>query len=176
MRIKPLLLPQAFERFGRRGKTTILDLGAPSPETVNFFNRFRCQVYFVDLLGWASDASDDPGLDIPEGVFLDICLFWDTLNYLDAPALRRVAAKLAMHIDAETRGHGFVAFSPAKPFSRCRFRIEDAHHVLAEPDPDAALRGHTWKDIEDAMWPWVRGTTSLMLGNRQEILLTKDRQ
>ena len=175
MRITPLLLPQAFDRVDRQKKTTILDLGAPSPQTVNFFNRFRCQVYFADLLEWAGDASDDPELDIPEGVTLDICLFWDTLNHLDAPALHRVAAKLAMHIDTETRGHGFVAFSPATSFSCCRFRIEDLHNVLAEPDQDAASRGHTWKDIEDAMWPWVCGSTSLMQGNRQELLLTKDR-
>ena len=175
MRIAPLLLPKAFERVDRQQKTTILDLGSPSPQTVSFFNRFRCQVYFANLLEWpAGEASDEPELDIPDGVRFDICLFWDTLNYLDAPVLRRVATKLAIHIDTGTRGHGFLAFSPATSFSRCRFRIEDSHNLLAEPDLDAASRGHTWKDIEDAMWPWVCGATSLMQGNRQELLLTKD--
>lgn len=176
MRITPLLLPQAFEHVDRVEKTTILDLGSPSPQTVSYFNRFRCQVYFADILERsAPEASHDLELDIPDGVRFDICLFWDTLSYLEVPALGNVVARLAAHIDTETRGHGFVAFSPATSFCCCRFRIEDSHSLVAEPDPDAGSLGHTWKDIEDAMWPWVRGATSLMQDNRQELLLTKER-
>lgn len=175
MRFAPLLLPKALERVDRYEKTTIMDLGSPSPETVSYYNRFRCQVYFADLVEQAAgETFEEPELDIPDGVRFDICLFWDTLSYLDAPILRKVAAKLATHIDTETRGHGFVAFSPASSFSCCRFRIEDTQCLLAEPDPAAASRGHTWKDIQDAMWPWVCGATSLMQGNRQELLLTKE--
>ena len=153
MRIAPMLLPKALECVDRYEKTTILDLGSPSPQTVSYFNRFRCQVYFADLVEQvAGDAFDEPELDIPEGVRFDICLFWDTLSYVDAPALRKVAARLATHIDTETRGHGFVAFSPASSFSCCRFRIEDTHQPargagLRSRFPRTHLEGHRGCDV-----------------------------
>ncbi len=176
MRTSLSLLPRAFESVQSERKFTILDLGSPTPESVRFFNRFRCSIYFADVLGHGDDDPDSelPGFDFPSDLRFDICLFWDVLNYLDVATLHDMVLRLDRHVDGNTRGHGFLAFSRAVSFSGSRFGIEEFDRVVEEPDPQPVPHIHTWRDIEDAVWPWVRRTTSLMQGNRQEVLLTKE--
>ena len=83
MRMSSALLPRAFERVGRERKFTVLDLGSPTPQSVRFFNQFSCRVYFAGLLDEDGEEGLGTGLDFPDDVRFDVCLFWDVLNYLN---------------------------------------------------------------------------------------------
>jgi len=176
MRHTSSLLPQALSCIGSEQKFTVLDLGPPSPASVRFFNRFRCRLYFADLLDHADDEPEDIGsrLDFPSDTRFDVCLFWDVLNYLDGDAVRAVTASLTGHLDENSRGHAFLAFSRVAPFSGYRFGIEEVDLVVGEPDPLPVPHVQTWKNIEDLMWPWIPSSTTLMQDNRQELLLLKE--
>ena len=50
-------------------------------------------------------------LNFKVGTLIDVCLFWDFLNYLNRPALRAFSAALKPYVHAGTRAHGFSVLS-----------------------------------------------------------------
>ena len=171
MRMSSALLPRAFERVGRERKFTVLDLGAATPESVRFFNQFSCRVYFAGLL--EDDGEGDPatGLDFPSDARFDVCLFWDVLNYVSAQTLELVSEAVTARLNTDCRGHAFVAFSQAAPYSGMRFRIDTLEELMVEPDPGRVPHVRTWKDLEGKLWPFTNAAATLLQGNRQELLL-----
>ena len=173
MMMSSSLLPRVFESVGPGKKFTVLDLGSTTPQSVRFFNQFSCRVYFADLLDEDSDhAGDDVfGFEFPSHVRFDVCLFWDVLNYLDEDALNRVAKVVTGRLNQGCHGHAFLAFTQAVPFSGLSFGIEAVDRLVAEPDPHPVPHAHTWKDLETMMWPFTSAASTLLQGNRQELLL-----
>ncbi len=163
---------------------TVLDVGAGTPESVRFFGRFQCSIYFADLYGETGGAAEPRQscgpqetmfgriLDLPSDVNFDICLFWDFLNYLNVPLLRDLGMTLRRHVDAETRAHAFVAFSKALPFSGQHFGLEDSRRLIvranSEPLPS---QPHTHTAIARMFWPFQVNRAVLLGENRQELLL-----
>ena len=171
MRMSSALLPRAFERVGRERKFTVLDLGSPTPASVRFFNQFSCRVYYASLLEDHGEEDHPVGLNLPGDVRFDVCLFWDVLNYLNGETLETVSEMVTERLNTDCRGHAFVAFSQAVPYSGMKFGIEDFDKLLVEPDPQAVPHVHTWKDLEAALWPFTNAAATLLQGNRQELLL-----
>ena len=179
----PQLLPSVFEGIDAGRSLTVLDVGAGMPESVRFFSRYRCRLYFVDLFGETGYATGQQGrrrpretlfgrfLDFPNGTSFDICLFWDFLNYLANPLLRDFAQTLRRYVHDDTRAHAFGAFSNALPFSSLRFGIEDVDRLTARPHPVPAEHPHTRKHVADALWPFSVKRAALLEQNRQELLL-----
>ncbi len=168
MRISSALLPRAFERVGRGRKFTVLDLDSPSPQSVRFFNQFSCCVYFAGLL----DTDDGHnGLDFPSDVRFDVCLFWDVLNYLDGDRLHHVLEVVTERLNGDCRGHAFLGFSQAVPFAGFKYAIEALDRLAIKRDTAAVPYVHTWKDVENSMWPFANAAATLLQDNRQELLL-----
>ena len=71
---------------------------------MEFFSRFRCKLYFIDLfddlpaLTACEDDTPSPlqlfseSLQFPSSTRFDLCLFWDFMCYLDDPALTQGVA------------------------------------------------------------------------------------
>ena len=171
MRMSSALLPRAFELVGRERKFTVLDLGSPTPQSVRFFNQFRCRVYFAGLLDADGEEGEADGLDLPADVGFDVCLFWDVLNYLDRENLERVAGVVTDRLNDDCRGHAFLAFSQAVPYKGLRFGIDSVDKLVVEPNPGVVPHVHTWKDLETMLWPFTNASATLLRENRQELLL-----
>lgn len=169
MRMSSALLPRAFEGVGPERKFTVLDLGSPTPESVRFFNKFSCRVHYIGLPD--EDGEHPTGLDFPNDVRFDVCLFWDVLNYLGGETLEQVSRVVTQHLNRNCRAHAFVAFSRAVPFTGMRFGIETLDNLVVEPDPDPVPHVQTWKHLETLLWPFTNAAATLLQGNRQELLL-----
>ncbi len=179
----PQLLHLAFEGIDASRSLTVLDIGAGMPESVRFFSRYRCRLYFVDLFGETGFASDRRGrrrpretlfgrfLDFPRDTSFDICLFWDFLNYLTNPLLRDFAQTLRHYVHDDTRAHAFAAFSNALPFVGLRFGLEDTDRLTTRPLAVEVPHPHTRKHIADSLWPFSVARAALLEQNRQELLL-----
>lgn len=171
MRMSSALLPRAFELVGRGRKFTVLDLGSPTPPSIRFFNQFSCQVYFAGLLDADGDEDDGNGLDLPNDIRFDVCLFWDVLNYLNGENLERVARVVTDRLNDDCRGHAFFAFSQSVPYKGLTFGIESVDKLVVERDPGQVPHVRTWKDLEATLWPFTNAAATLLQGNRQELLL-----
>ena len=174
MRMSSALLPRAFERVGRGRKFTVLDLGSPTPHSVRFFNQFRCRVHFAGIL----DDEDDLAcsLDFASDVRFDVCLFWDILNYFESKTLEFVLRTVTEHLNDDCRAHAFLAFSQSVPYGGLRFGIESTDVLVVKRDTNAVPHVHTWKDVEAALWPFTNAASTLLQGNRQELLLVNHSQ
>ena len=120
LKLQSKLFTSLFEGIDKSRRLIVLDVGTAVPDTVEFFGNFRCRLHFADLFtapivhnqqNNTSEAALEKQfsrlLDFPEGTKFDVCMFWDFLNYLDAPALRAFNKALSPYIDRNTRGHGF---------------------------------------------------------------------
>lgn len=103
------------------GRLTVLHVGPALPETVEFFSRFRCKLFFIDLFSALPivEVEDGPSLeqqftallDLPEGTRLDICLFWDVFNFLGSEAIAAFLSALTPYLHAESAAHVFAVYN-----------------------------------------------------------------
>ena len=146
------LLPYLFEHVDEEQRLTVLHIGPALPETVNFFSRFRCRLIFADLFAELPiDPDDDPArpltdrfselLAIPEGQTIDICLFWDLFNFLDATAIKALVAALQPHLHPGTRAHGFALHNVRTADTAQAFAISNPGELTIRPR-DRGLPGY----------------------------------
>jgi hypothetical protein len=120
------LLSSLFENIDNEQRLTVLHMGPALPETVEFFSRFRCKLYFVDLfseLPIAIAQEEDPPqeqvfselLNFQPNVEFDVCLFWDLFNFLDSEAIAAFLHVLQPHLHADTVAHGFAVHNLKSP-------------------------------------------------------------
>ncbi|MFK8050190.1 MAG: hypothetical protein AB8B81_17310 [Halioglobus sp.] len=115
------LLSSLFEHCDMDSCLTVLHVGPALPETVEFFSRFRCKLFFVDLFSVLPFTETEGGptleeqfstlLDLPDGVSLDICLFWDVFNFLGSDAIAAFLHALTPHLHAESVAHVFAVYN-----------------------------------------------------------------
>jgi hypothetical protein len=112
------LLASLFDTIDEDRRLTVLHIGTALPETVDFFSRYRCKLYFVDLFSELPFVDDEDSgsslqrqfaqlLDFPEGTLFDICLFWDLFSYLDSASIAALLTTLRPHLHPGSRAHGF---------------------------------------------------------------------
>lgn len=178
------LLPLVFEDVESQPRLNILDIGAATAESVQFFGRYRCRLQFADLFGETGYRREhqrrrrphetvfDRVFDFPTGTMFDVCLFWDFLNYLDTGLLRDLAQTLRRHVHEGTRAHAFVPFSNALPFAGMRFGLARADQLTVKNDPPPPPpHPHTNKVIAGSFWPFAVTRATLLEENRQELLM-----
>lgn len=158
-----LLLPLLLERFDPEQPLTVLDVGDGVGETVEFFSRFRCRLYFTGMLG-APDLAAAPDEDVedyfeevftglcdfPADTRFDVCLMWDFLNYLPVPALRAFSRVLSPFLHRQSHGHGFGAFKATAPaMSRgssdvaLQYGVYDVDKLVVRPRLHGASPGYS---------------------------------
>ena len=138
------LLPYLFEHVDEEQRLTVLHIGPALPETVNFFSRFRCRLIFADLFAELPiDPDDDPELPltdrisrmlaIPDGQTVDICLFWDLFNFLDAATISALVTALRPHLHPGTRAHGFALHNVRTADTAQAFAIDGPQELVIRP-------------------------------------------
>ncbi len=142
------------------GHGTLLDLGPVWQTTVSFFIERGFKVYTEDLLlAWKEylKAEEDRLRRLPSGeeepvvapaeraeAFLHGCLqypeqafdgvlAWDLLDYLDAPLVSRVVARLTDLV--RDGGVVLAVFHSRKPEGFCRYRVVDGQNLELLPAP-----------------------------------------
>lgn len=187
------LLPLLLERLQEGRPLTVLDVGQGVGETVSFFSQYRCRLHFAGLFEVMEQAGppeegadryyDDllvRALRFPPDTRFDICLLWDFLNYLPAPALRAFSAALRPYLHRDTVGHGFGSFQTSTQYVPGTGKGGAVAYGVAAPDrltarPRAGGQGpghpHSRRVLADSLtcFEIVRGT--LLKQGTMELLL-----
>lgn len=146
------LLPSLFENLDTSRLVSVLDAGPAISETVRFFGQFRCRMHIANLYSepLVRDQQDDlteqemkaafrDALNFQVGTLVDVCLFWDFLNYLSRPALRAFSAALAPYIHSGTRGHGFSVLSVETPLRNQQYGVVEPEVLSVRQSTQAQL-------------------------------------
>ncbi len=182
------LLPRLFERVDEEARLTVLNIGPALPETVGFFSGFRCRLYFADLFGELplevpEELAGCPGehlentlraaLALPAGTQVDICLFWDLFNFLDADALTALNAVLRPHLHESTVGHAFSVHNASTAQSGHLYGINgiDELQVRQRPAPIPGYAPHTQSQLKSLLKGWRIERSLLLSDKRLELLL-----
>lgn len=141
------LLPQLFDGIdGSDDGITVLDAGAGSPSTLDFFAQFRCRVFFLDLfdLEIAQPANEPVSeeqafetfshvLRDYQNTLFDVCLFWDFLNRLDAPVMQGFSNALRPYLYSKTKGYGVCHLLTGKDKKNITYRLRDMTQLQVLP-------------------------------------------
>jgi hypothetical protein len=180
------LFASLFRNMDKGRRLTVLDVGAASPGTVDFFSQFKCRVHFRDfyseplvrdheLVGNEQDmgAQFRELIDFPDGTKFDICLFWDFLNYLNAPALRAFSAVLRPYIRHGTLGHGFGVHTADTRLKNQRFSLagSSGFHVSDRRDAQPSYFARPQAELYDLLGYLDIDRGVLLPDGKVEILL-----
>lgn len=174
------------ERLKRNPGSAVLELGAPSTESLAFLAKNGHDVEVVDLYhssgparsgalrGFLPAASQLP---LPEGEALfDVILMWDLLHYIDAADRRHFGNRLAVLARPGAIVFAFASSSREIPSAPIHFRIEAADRLryggLASGDrlPPPRLGA---RDVEQAMTSFTGERIFQLRNGFQEILLER---
>lgn len=174
------------ERLMRRPGSTVLELGAPSTESLAFLARNSHDVEVVDLYhstgptraatlrGLLPPASQLP---LPEGEGrFDVILLWDLLHYIDPAERRQFGVRLATLAKSGALIFVFASSSKEIPSSPIHFRIEAADRLRYGitgndklPPPRLGAR-----DVEQAMVSFTAERIFQLRNGFQEIVLERN--
>ena len=114
------LLPLLLETIEDRDHVNVLDASGGSQGTVDLFSGRRARIHFLDLCSCPLVVHPPEKIDIaqataeflrylnlPDDLVFDVCLFWDSLHYLDTAVLDGLSRALMPHFDERTIGYGF---------------------------------------------------------------------
>ncbi len=122
-------------------KARVLDLGAPSAASFNFFKAQNCHIRFENLNDFLSSAIKeqllwdslafikalDNYLDLlHENDHFDVILSWDIFCYLDEGATRYLSKRLAMHCKPTSKIHMVRYWGNVYPALPCEFHMLSA--------------------------------------------------
>lgn len=162
------LMPDILERIADASPLMVLDVGFASPETVNHFGDRRCRLHFcglpdalatppvlkapaqktarvVDeaarqdelLAAWRERFRSV--LAFPEDTRFDLCLFWDSFNYMDDLALKAFFEVLHPFIRKESLAHGFIQLKEDNKVANREYGIHDKEQIAMRPGRHSAL-------------------------------------
>ena len=154
------LLPTLFDDFDSSDESiAVLDVGAGSPGTLDFFAQFRCRVFFLDLfdLEIAQPANDTVSekhafetfssvLRDYHGTLFNICLFWDFLNRLDAAVMRGFSNALRPYLYSESKGYGVCHLLNDEQKKNTTYRLRDMTQLEVLPSQTATT--NPWSHSE----------------------------
>ena len=141
-----------FDNIDEEQRLTVLHIGPALPETVDFFSRYRCKLYFVDLFGELPIVNNEDLdvclkqvfldlLDFPQGIKFDICLFWDLFNFLDSEAISAFLSVLRPHLHPDSVAHGFAVHNLKSPQGDQLYGIKELN-ALNIRSREAVLPGY----------------------------------
>ncbi len=181
------LFSSLFERRDESDHLTVFDIGPATPETVSFFSQFKCRLIFADLfsepLPQKADDEEESDeafqarftalLNLPAGTQLDICLFWDFLNYLERDSLAAFSAALQPYIHKDTRAHGFGVINSRTTLDNCQYGIQSSDTLSSRPRAEQQLPyyPHPQQELNQALECFNISKGVLMTDGRLEILL-----
>jgi hypothetical protein len=175
------------ERLLRRPGSPVLELGAPSTESLAFLAKNGHDVEVVDLYHSSLPArtSSPRGLlppasqlPLPEGeARFEVILMWDLLHYLDPADRRPFGARLAALAKPGAMVFALAASSREIPAAPIHFRIEAADRLRyaglfsGEKLPPPRLGA---RDVEQAMLSFSAERIFQLRNGFQEIVLERN--
>lgn len=180
------LLPELFAEVRPDRPLTLLDVGPAMSETVRYFSQFRCRLHIKDLYGEDFVRERQEELDeaelkqafqdqlaLPRGTLIDICLFWDFLNYLTPKALRALDSALRPYLHPGSRAHGFSVLSVKTPLSNRRYGILDQERLCIRPARrrQMAYFPHKHEELDACLGSFQIARGWLLADGRLEMLL-----
>ena len=135
------LLPSLFSQFDPSERLTVLHIGPALPETVEFFSRFRCKLFFVDLLSElpiAVDDDSDPSLTEKFSDLLDFPLDSSLTQFMSEhygiiECRTRVSMRPTAMPESQAQALGVAVGMPSLCISR---EIRDQHDRIIEFDQE----------------------------------------
>ncbi len=181
------LFPVALNKLKTKKKLTVLEVGPASSSTVEFFSQYKCRLHFADLFD--SDILKNPSewktksqlitafrqaFNFPKGTQLDLCLFWDLFNYLDANQISAFCEALRPFLITSTRGHGFGLRNNAATLSNYQYGIKssDTFVVSSRQSRQTTLFPLPQAKLKEQLSCFIIGRGLLLKDGRQEMLLS----
>lgn len=186
-----LLFPSLFERINPERRLSVLEIGPALPETVGFFSQYKCRLHFAAMYtdpvlqmqsGEHSEAElvehIKKALDFPKGTRLDLCLFWDFLNYLDDKTLRAFNTAIRPYLQKSTRAHAFTVRTLDTPLVNQQYGIEQAHMFSVRPRTGMQVHTspHTQAILVNLLSSFDIDQGMLLPDGRLEVLMTASLQ
>jgi len=138
-----LALKVLLQQMEEGRKYSILDLGEPCGQNVDFWSQFPVKLYLPDLRRslefFADTPPDGPAPDraaveqlLPyeDECRFDIILGWDLFNYLEHDALGDLVRRLQVFCHPGTYLFVLISSLPRIPVVPTRFRIQDREHLI----------------------------------------------
>ena len=164
---------------------TVLNIGPALPETVEFFSRFRCKLYFIDLfddLPEMAARADEPGaahqlleesLQFPGDTRFDLCLFWDVFNFLSPEAIATLQENLRPHLHSNSLAHGFAVHNLRTEQSGKLYGIRELDELSVRPRPTLlpAYSPYNQGQLEKLLHCFQVTRSVLLPNSRLELLL-----
>ena len=176
---KSLALNVLFHQIKEGHKYTILDLGPPVGENVQFFSQYSCRLYIEDLFETVTSfdfLSPEDGFSY-EKIFsyllpyqksckFDFILAWDVLNYLDREAFRSLMVHLGRFSRNGTLMFSLISASRHIPETPHRFKIVDDENLLYVSQSSVLRDCPRYESTDLAhMMPGFRVANSFVLRN-----------
>lgn len=179
------LLPSLFAGLNPR-RLRVFEAGPANPETLAFISQFRARIHVLDL--YSEDLVRTQQVDLSEqemkrafqeilgfrvGTLIDVCLFWDVLNYLSRPALRAFSAALRPYVHPGTRAHGFSVLNVETSLRNQQYGILDESTISVRPARKEQLDyyPHSHEELNHCLSCFEVGRGWLLPDGRLEILL-----
>ena len=180
------MLESLFEQLDVGTCLTVFDVGPAVRETVEFFAQTRCRLHFADLFSerfvrhQQHNAAEgillkhfQRALHFPPDTKIDICLFWDFLNYLDEPALGAFNAALRPFMHKGTLAHGFGALNAKTTLLNNQYGLADRDTIVARSRHEEQLvpHPHPLAHLQRALCSFDVNRSTLLSDGRLEMLL-----
>lgn len=150
-----------FRNAGSGERLKVLEIGPALPETVDFFSRFKCRLYFKDLFSepFLREEQDklsekelrqrfEKHFDFPQGTHLDVILLWDFLSFLNDSALRAFNSAVRPWIHSGTRAHGFGVHHMAIKLENIQYGVIDTENLSVRQRRGRQMAYHPHSQIE----------------------------
>ena len=165
------LMPDILHRLADVSPLMVLDVGFGVHETVAHFGNRRCKLHFCGLPDAVASPPVIAGparktgkiidesarqeelldawrerfrqvLNFPAETRFDLCLFWDSFNYMDDLALKAFFEVLHPFIRKETLGHGLIQLKDDRQVTNREYGILSQDQLVMRPGRHASLVSH----------------------------------
>ena len=169
------ILPEAFEGLDGVSALKILDAGPAEPQSVDFFRRYRCQLYVANLFDPAVPAhgieSAPEFFESVGRVRFDFCFLRDYINYPDDQAFAEFISILTDHVHERTRLYAIGAYAADLPLKAHRYGRADVARLAMRAGHGTVPRPRSRNDLETVARGLKIHRAGLRRDNRLELLL-----
>lgn len=163
----------------------VFDVGTARSDTINYFSRQKCRLYFADLYAELSGSPRHPGngqglndhfkklFNFPADTRFDICLLWDIPFYLDASGLRALGAALKPWLKDNCHAHGLGLLNSQTALPHLEYAVAgpDTLRVTPRSAQQLPVYFHSQALLADQLGSFGVGRAVLLGDGRLEYLL-----
>jgi hypothetical protein len=180
------LFPALFKKTDPKKRLSVFEVGPATKETIGFLGQFKSRIHVANL--FSEELIRKKQLELTQkemkrefqnlfnfkvGTLIDICLFWDFLNYLNPTALKAFGSALRPYIHKGTLAHGFTVLNVETPLRNQQYGIRSPDTLCVRPGKRSQLDyfPHSHEELNDSFNCFEIGRGWLLPDGRLEILL-----